>query len=70
MVILGAIIEAIIGIVMVVNPEFVYEITQEWKNDGYSGPSKEYILWIRFGGIMFMVVGIGCGLSGLLVGLQ
>lgn len=70
MVILGVIIETIIGIVMVVNPRFVYEITQEWKNDGYSEPSKGYILWIRFGGIMFMVVGIGCGLLGILARLQ
>ena len=57
----GIIVMTIIGIIMVVNPYWVYKILEGWKNVGGEGPSKAYIVEISFGGLMFMVVSIGCG---------
>lgn len=66
MFVLGVILVTILGIIMVSNPYVIYEIIEEWKNNGGEGPSKAYIRNIRFGGIVFLIVGIGCGLIGVL----
>ncbi len=61
------IIIIIIGIVMISKPHFVYRITEGWKVNGEKKPSKLYVLEIRFGGIMFLAAGIGCGILELFV---
>jgi len=40
----GIIVMTIIGIIMVVNPYWVYKILEGWKNVGGEGPSKAYIV--------------------------
>lgn len=62
MFILGVIIVIFIGLLMLLNPYLVYEITEEWKNDGGGEPSKSYIWQTRISGIICLVVGIVCGL--------
>lgn len=55
--ILGIIL-AIIGIIMLANPKLFYDITQGWKNNSSTEPSELFIFSTRFGGIMFLLVGI------------
>ena len=57
-IILGILV-AIIGIVMLVNPKLFYDMTQSWKSDGATEPSKIFILETRLGGTLFLLVGIG-----------
>ena len=45
------------GAVMLWNPGLVYELTEAWKHDGASEPSKFWIFSTRFGGIMCVLVG-------------
>lgn len=64
MYILGGILLLIAGVVMLVLPEFVYEITESWKS--YSAePSELYIIHVRVGGVCF----VAFGLLGLIVPL-
>ena len=49
---------AVIGVFMVVNPRGFYEITEKWKSTADSEPSDLFLLSTRFGGIMFLAVGI------------
>ncbi len=65
MFVLGVILLTVIGIIMVANPYFIYRLIEEWKNLG-GKPTKAYIFNIRFGGIVFIIVGIGCGLIGFI----
>lgn len=68
MYILLGILLTIVGIVMIVNPQFVYEITQSWKNSGNSEPSEMYICLTRLGGGVLIIVGIVC--TGILIFLR
>lgn len=65
MYILGSILLLIAGVVMLVFPEFVYEITESWKSYSAGEPSKLYIIHVRVGGVCFVAV----GLLGLIVPL-
>lgn len=58
MYILLGILLAVVGVVMMAAPRFVYEITQSWKNDGGAEPSDMYIWHTRLGGIVFFIGGI------------
>ena len=57
-VILGIIV-AVVGIIMLVNPRGVYEVTQSWKTNG-GEPSDAYLLHTRIGGAVFLLVGVVC----------
>ena len=57
-IILGILV-AVIGVVMLVNPKLIYDITESWKSDGATEPSKRFILETRLGGVLFLLVGIG-----------
>lgn len=57
-VILGIIV-AVVGIIMLVNPRGVYEVTQSWKTNG-GEPSDAYLLHTRIGGGVFLLVGVVC----------
>lgn len=43
---------------MLINPEIIFRITESWKNDSYTEPSKIYIISTRFGGCMFLIIGL------------
>lgn len=58
MYIILAIIIAVVGVVMIVKPEFIYELTESWKSYSESEPSKAYLLWTRLTGIVFLLVGV------------
>ena len=50
---------ACMGIVMLVKPQFVYELKESWKHDGgVYEPSRLYVWSTRFGGVMFTLAGI------------
>ena len=48
----------IIGLMMLICPKTIFEIAEQWKNNYNSEPSKIYIISIRFGGSMFLVIGL------------
>lgn len=60
---LGGIALLVIGILMLIAPDEIYEITESWKNSSAGSPSNLYKLNIRIGGIMFSIV----GLAGIIV---
>lgn len=43
---------------MLICPKTIFEIAEQWKNNYNSEPSKIYIISIRFGGSMFLVIGL------------
>ena len=56
---LFGIILSIVGLVMLINPDLIYDITQSWKNSSVNVyPSDMYRLSTRIGGGFFVVVGI------------
>ena len=58
MYIILAIIIAVAGVIMIVKPEFIYELTESWKNYSESEPSKAYLLWTRLSGIVCLLLGV------------
>lgn len=46
------------GILMLVKPEWVYEMTESWKHNSGSDPSDWYLFSTRFGGVMCSLVGL------------
>lgn len=58
MYILLAVIIAVVGVIMIVKPKLIYEITESWKNYSGSEPSEAYLLWTRLSGIVCLLVGI------------
>ena len=58
MVILGSIFVMIMGIVLLLFPEFVYEVTESWKSYSAGEPSKLYIISTRVGGACCVLAGI------------
>ena len=63
MLLLGGIALLIIGILMIIARDEIYEIVESWKNNSASSPSDLYKLNTRIGGIMFSIV----GLAGIIV---
>jgi hypothetical protein len=49
----------IIGITMVIWPTGIWLISESWKSDGATEPSKLYVWSIRFGGVMCTLAGAG-----------
>ena len=58
MLVLGSIFLIIIGILMLGFPDMVYGITESWKSNSSSEPSRMYKLSIRIGGLACSLVGI------------
>lgn len=48
----------ILGCFMIFWPKVFYNITQGWKNSSDTEPSHSFIFSTRFGGIMFIIVGV------------
>lgn len=57
MYILLGIILVIIGLVMLIKPEIVFEITESWKHSSDTEPSDFYKLETRIGGAVLLIVG-------------
>lgn len=53
-----AIILLIVGLLMLMKPKIVWQISEKWKSYSAEEPSNFYIKSIRFGGIMFILAGI------------
>lgn len=47
-----------IGIFMIWRPDLMWSLTESWKSEDATEPSKLYIWNTRFGGCMFLLVGI------------
>lgn len=47
------------GIFMLIRPRTFFELTESWKSDTSSEPSKLYIFGTRFGGVMCILAGAG-----------
>ena len=48
-----------IGVVMLVKPQLVFELTESWKHDsGAAEPSKLWLFSTRFGGVVCVLAGI------------
>ena len=58
MVIIGAIILLIVGIVMICFPDIVYEISESWKSNVSDGPSDHYKIYTRIEGAFICLVSI------------
>lgn len=48
----------LIGLLMILKPEFIWSIAESWKSADATEPSSLYIGSIRFGGTMCMIVGL------------
>ncbi len=49
----------LIGLVMLISPKTIFTITERWKNHNhYDEPSGLYIFSTRFGGVIFLLIGI------------
>ena len=65
MLILGRIFLLIVGVLMFCFPDVVYSITESWKSNASSEPSRLYKLHICIGGVACSLVGI----AGLIVNI-
>lgn len=55
--ILGIVLLAL-GLLMVLRPQVFFELTESWKSSSAGEPSKLYLFSTRFGGVLFIAVGI------------
>ena len=56
--ILGGIAIFLWGLFMFLRPSTCWNLFESWKNTGNTGPSKFYLIEIRIGGGICMVVGL------------
>ena len=47
------------GLLMLFFPDLVYDLSESWKSNRSTEPSDFYRFSTRFGGVMFILVGIG-----------
>ena len=47
-----------IGLLMVVNPSIIFQITESWKSDITNEPSELFKISTRVGGGAFIIIGI------------
>lgn len=48
-----------LGLVMIIRPQWIWAIAEEWKSNDATEPSDFYLLSTRFGGIMCTLAGLG-----------
>ena len=58
MLLIGSIVMLVIGICMLLRPDVIYQLTESWKSNAADEPSRLYIISTRFGGVMFLLVGL------------
>ncbi|MBR1743600.1 MAG: hypothetical protein IJ733_17375 [Lachnospiraceae bacterium] len=66
--IIAGIILLIIGILMIFDPGFYYEVTEGWKSSSMGEPSTFFVVSTRIGGVIFSVVGLA-GIIGFFMSL-
>ena len=54
----GSIVILVIGACMLLRPDVIYQLTESWKSNAADEPSRLYIISTRFGGVMFLLVGL------------
>ena len=58
MLLIGSIVMLVIGTCMLLRPYVIYQLTESWKSNAADEPSRLYIISTRFGGVMFLLVGL------------
>ena len=58
--IICSIILIVVGILLLLFPHTIFELTQSWKYASVTDPSKLYLISTRIGGIILMGVGAVC----------
>ncbi len=53
------------GLLMLWYPTFVWNITERWKSQSAEEPSSLYLLSIRFGGFLCVLIGLAISLVNL-----
>ncbi|MBQ2800785.1 MAG: hypothetical protein IJF03_05285 [Lachnospiraceae bacterium] len=48
----------LMGLLAFIKPTFIWKITEQWKSDCAKEPSKLYIKSTRFGGTIFILLGM------------
>lgn len=56
----------LLGVLFIINPSFIWLITESWKSDDGTEPSSLYIWNTRFGGMILLIVGIGSVITAFL----
>ncbi len=51
---------ALVGLLMLLKPDCIWSISEQWKSDSADGPSELYVLSTKIGGIVFLVVAAFC----------
>lgn len=49
----------IAGMIMILKPHIIFDITESWKSSSPVEPSSLYIFGTRFGGVIILLIGIG-----------
>lgn len=49
----------IFGLVALIKPEFIWQLTESWKSNDATEPSDFYVFSTRFGGVCCTLAGIG-----------
>ncbi len=57
--IVGMALVILVGLIMISKPNVFWLITESWKSNDATEPSPFYIWSTRFGGVMFLLAGIG-----------
>ncbi|RJX39210.1 hypothetical protein D3P09_13600 [Paenibacillus pinisoli] len=47
------------GLVMLIQPQWIWAISEEWKSNDATEPSDLYLLSTRLGGVVSTLVGLG-----------
>lgn len=66
MYILIGIIFTIVGIVMLISPETIFQITESWKIDGDNEPSDLYCAGAKVAGFAVLIIGVASIIVSLL----
>lgn len=48
----------LVGALLLLKPKLLFDLTESWKNNASSDPSKLYLLSTRFGGVVILGIGI------------
>lgn len=49
---------AFVGMTLLTKPVAVWNITESWKSHEATEPTNFYFWWARFGGILFVLLGV------------
>jgi hypothetical protein len=56
----------VVGLLLLLRPDLVWQVTEQWKSSDATEPSSLYMISTRFGGIMCLLVGLASLLVALL----